>query len=581
MEQSPASERTSTSTNSIPLGSLSVNAFCRWIRAAPRSMQNALVTDVAWWAETDTLLKHQCIFLQLRHTPPDSGSDSDAPQPEFYDVKIERLGKHFPSISRLATDTVTIEAVPAERAWDSRLLENHTLFFAMVTHLGFVFPRDPSAPRIYFHRAFADIIDQRRQGPPLHLATLGRYLEVFSAQNPRYTLSSSNCFWYARLTFHVIALRHYSFPILATSFPPEKYLIPRLTFITIPENDMVQIIREENWLQHDPSSSGHVFRFLHYEELRNGTLMYRRLMHVVVALVMLCAGMASAYGWYRLFLPLKLPQPIALAIGCSFFLTVLGLSLSHFIARGAVRTLTRWHIRQQMEKLVRNLGQDEDYIPLKIPLTSILDDEDFRHPRWRSFVPEREPRIDADASMTDHAMRRKIKEDVSGLEPHTPVTSILSKEAYVHSWSTSGKPSKTSMYYIFNPIFPSSWEADKETRQKYLQILVAIAETPEGAEALVHAGTLLLMPIWLCSSPVDIVSKANDLLERLSGHPGTASAIGALRQCLQLKTGDIWPKRVVIQEIGFKREEYVLVNQAFNSTETRFWWIRSNRWFGP
>ncbi|KAJ7060339.1 hypothetical protein C8F01DRAFT_1142332 [Mycena amicta] len=556
MEPSSASERTSTSTNSIPLGSLSVNAFCRWIRAAPPSMQNALVTDVAWWAETDTLLKHQCIFLQLRHTPPDS--DSDASQPEFYDIKIERLGKHFPSISRLATDTVTIEAVPAERAWDSRLLENHTLFFAMVTHLGFVFPRDPSAPRIYFHRAFADIIDQRRQGPPLHLATLGRYLEVFSAQNPRYTLSSSNCFWYARLTFHVIALRHYSFPILATSFPPEKYLIPRLTFITIPENDMAQIIREENWLQHDPSSSGHVFRFLHYEELRNGTLMYRRLMHVVVALVMLCAGMASAYGWYRLFLPLKLPQPIALAIG----------------SRGAVRTLTRWHIRQQMEKLVRNLGQDEDYIPLKIPLTSILDDEDFRHPRWRSFVPEREPRIDADVSTTDHAMRRKIKEHVSGLEPHTAVTSILSKK---------GLCAQLQDFHIlyFQSIFSSSREADTETRQKYLQILVAIAETPEGAQALVHAGTLLLMPIWLCSSPVDIVSKANDLLERLSGHPGTASAIGALRQCLQLKRGDIWPKRVVIQEIGFKREEYVLVNQAFNSIQTRFWWIRSNRWFGP
>ncbi|KAF7306409.1 hypothetical protein MIND_00432100 [Mycena indigotica] len=517
----------------IPEGSSSVRGFCAWSKTAAMSVQNAVVTDLAWWAEGDTVLKHQFILLRLEHQPKDKSLE-DSTFPNFYDIKIERLGKHFPSFSMLASDTVTVERVPPLLAWKSRFLRDHVLFFAHVSHLSFVLPATymevTKIPPLYLYRAFNDALDQHRCGPPLLLRDLTRYLEILSAQSPNYSLTSSNCFWYARLLFHIISLRHYSFPILATSFPPEKYLIPRGR--RIPADQMKQIAQSQDWLTHDPSSTGHIFRFLHYEEWRNGILMYRRLIRFLAAAIIVATTVAVSYGLFRGFLlGNSRKSSVAYAVLCSVLPLFVGYALSFVAVRNAVTILTQWQIRRKMETLLQDLGT-ADYTPPLFPLKSVAQRVFYskKYQTYRWFVPARVAGDNKYWSPYDAARLQAYTriEHVDGLTAQDVLQDNLCPQL-VHACAT----------------FKSR---DAAKTEGCLVLLNTLAETPDGAQAIVDAGLLLVAYSLFRDSPEQNRDLVEELLTKLGQHPQTASVVKSCLVCFEFRgVMGLW---IVIPEMG-------------------------------
>ncbi|KAJ7660384.1 hypothetical protein DFH06DRAFT_394680 [Mycena polygramma] len=233
---------------------------------------------------------------------------------------------------------------------------------------------------IFYYNAFEDFLDEKWSGPPLRLLDVARYLDTILEQNRRYSLASANCFWYARLIMHTIALRHYSFPLLATSTDASKYIIPRT-------GDNIhygtQRISWTRWRKHDPSSISLLFRYLHYEEWRNGILMYRRLVLINVTLLYLAFTAALGYALHLLYFV----RDSSISKGAGIFivallgvaiLTVVG-RLLKWPVRQMIAGLTYYTIRKGTRKVVDKLdrkftAKEEargDYVPIPIPLVQV------------------------------------------------------------------------------------------------------------------------------------------------------------------------------------------------------------------
>ncbi|KAJ7242393.1 hypothetical protein B0H12DRAFT_851413 [Mycena haematopus] len=102
-----------------PLAPMALSALCSWVRNGSPELQTALITDVSWWEESQTTLKHQ--FLILRFTL--GGT--------FYDIKVERAGKSIVNPARRAIDRATI--TPAA-PFDEAFYKAHSLLFSLLTH---------------------------------------------------------------------------------------------------------------------------------------------------------------------------------------------------------------------------------------------------------------------------------------------------------------------------------------------------------------------------------------------------------------------------------------------------------------
>ncbi|KAJ7061348.1 hypothetical protein C8F01DRAFT_161286 [Mycena amicta] len=263
-------------TSDIPDGSMTIQELCAWIRRADADIQNTRITDICWWEESETVLKHQFLALRFRY----AGS--------VHELLIERLGKAMMNPFRLAIDKATFKPVTRQR--DASFYKSHRLLFALLTD------KNIASQGSFCYDAFADFLDYKWAGPYPRLRDLGHYVEVISAEEPHYSLTSSNCYWFSRLVFHTLALRHYAFPFVASSIPSRTYVLPRTV-----ENTTYGTwqIKNVDWQHHDPSSVGLVFRFLHYEEWRNGILMFRRIIITSMALVSCAATAAGGYGLWQ------------------------------------------------------------------------------------------------------------------------------------------------------------------------------------------------------------------------------------------------------------------------------------------
>ncbi|KAJ6458927.1 hypothetical protein C8R47DRAFT_1162531 [Mycena vitilis] len=232
---------------------------------------------------------------------------------------------------------------------------------------------------VFYYNAFEDFLDEKWSGPPLRLLDLARYLGTI-LENRRYSLASANCFWYARLIMHTIALRHYSFPLLATSTDASKFIIPRT-------GDNIhygtQRISWTRWRKHDPSSISLLFRYLHYEEWRNGILMYRRLVLINVTLLYLAFTAALGYALHLLYFV----RDSSISKGTGIFMVaLLGVAILTLVGhllkwpvRRMIAGLTYYTIRKgtgkMADKLDRKFTAKEeargDYIPIPIPLVQV------------------------------------------------------------------------------------------------------------------------------------------------------------------------------------------------------------------
>ncbi|KAJ7061819.1 hypothetical protein C8F01DRAFT_146285 [Mycena amicta] len=348
-------------SSSIPLGSTTIEDFCTWISdRADVAVKDSVITDISWWEE-QAGLRHQLVVLRFEHT--EASGDI-----RVYYIKLERAGRT--TCNRRAIDKATI----SKRAETSNVmfLKRHMLFFALLRTKHAVFlPTGTSAIS-----AFQDFLDHKWRGPPATLKDLARYLNVIVAREPNYTLWSSNCFWFSRHVMHIIGLRHYSFKFIAFTMETSKFALPRTA------DNMhygTTEIKEHEWKAHDPSSIGLLFRFLHYEEWRNGILIFRRLIIIVSALFYGGITVGSGYGFYHLFLSTDVQPSTAQKAG---YITMLGVAaLCCVIAlptiRGSVGLLTRWRIRGATADLVRVIEVESedapdcvrgDFIPPEIPL---------------------------------------------------------------------------------------------------------------------------------------------------------------------------------------------------------------------
>ncbi|KAJ7048812.1 hypothetical protein C8F01DRAFT_1275975 [Mycena amicta] len=373
---------------SIPLGSTTVEEFCRWIRdKAAATVVASPITDISWW-EAQAGLKDQVILLRFEHVREGSHVCQ-------YYIELERVG-------RTTCNQRTIDKATFSRQVETlRIPEGHRLFIALVRKEVSEFLRGINA-RVM--PAFQEFSDHKWHGPPPTLKDLADYLRVIVARQPNYTLWSSNCFWFSRHIMHLIILRHYTFPFVAFTTDTTKFCIPR-TLTTV--NADASGIKEDEWRAYDPSSIGLLFRFLHYEEWRNGILIFRRL--VIIIFFLLSCGMAAVQGYaayvflrdqtdpdtrFQSFAVVKRSgrgEPAAasltkaLNVGlASLFVILFVLPLYYMATRPlicwGIWFLTRLGIRRSTALLVRLLERDDnnpaaargDFIPPEIPLYVVL-----------------------------------------------------------------------------------------------------------------------------------------------------------------------------------------------------------------
>ncbi|KAJ7197920.1 hypothetical protein GGX14DRAFT_402237 [Mycena pura] len=366
-------------SGTVTVGSRTVADFCAWIRHAEQHLKDAVITDVSWW-ECKLGLKHQSLLLRFEHT--------DATRTSAYYLTLERAGRT--TFDPRAIDKATICGSCDAR--DEEFLAQHLLCFALVRKLDSeVIPRHT---RVVLP-AFYDFLDHKWRGPPATLAHLASYLEIIVARQPNYTLSSSNCFWFSRHIMHALGLLHYSFPFIAYETNSRKFIFPRTV------RRSTGSITVEEWAANDPSSIGLFFRFLHYEEWRNGLLLFRRLSVILAVLVACGVGIACAFIVYpRTFTWYEQKVPVVFAILLTVLIVVGALALMRILFRPillrSVTLLTRWIIRRPTAAVIQEIESRHrsaeairgDFIPTPIPLYLRL------YYRYRNGRIELAPHVD-------------------------------------------------------------------------------------------------------------------------------------------------------------------------------------------
>jgi hypothetical protein len=220
--------------------------------------------------------------------------------------------------------------------------------------------------------AFRDFLDEKWRGPPLTLGILGGYLSILIQEQSLYSLTKANCFWFSQHLMHVIGLRHYSFPFIATSIPNHKFLFPRAQV----NPDALSFKEDPRVLEtlarcelHDPSSIGLLFRLLRYEEWRHGILMFRRLILMRLATLPI-VYVATGFGMYFYFTITGKVQdsrswlvwyilPPFLVLGGG----VLGFVWVFHQSRPMVERLANQGIRSDTARLVEIFGEHHNIIP--------------------------------------------------------------------------------------------------------------------------------------------------------------------------------------------------------------------------
>ncbi|KAJ7918563.1 hypothetical protein B0H13DRAFT_1992608 [Mycena leptocephala] len=235
----------------IPLRTMTIQELAEWIRATSPDIQTLAVSDICWWAER-TVLQHQFLVLRFQYAG------------QSYELKIERAGKLIWSPSRVAIDQATIRLAAPTR--DSTFEARHRLLFALLTDRAII------PERSFIYDGFVDFLDHKWRGPPPKLIDVARYAAAIRAEETRYNLTNTNCYWFSRVLFHTLALRHYAFPFIASC---------RAASANYQAENAAKKYRwtryaPADWRHYDPSSTGIVFRFLAYQEDDSGTLFLAR-----------------------------------------------------------------------------------------------------------------------------------------------------------------------------------------------------------------------------------------------------------------------------------------------------------------
>lgn len=214
--------------------------FCLWVLNAPTLVRNSVVCGVTWWRAKKSPLHHQFVVLTIK-----------LGKTALYDLRVERIGK---GIGLQGTAEHRITSTYGKRL--EEYLEANELMFGMlgIEELRLVFEDRPDS--FYVAPALVDQLDMKWRGPPATLWHVARYVQAVVKMAPRYKLSSTNCYYFARLIVYIIGLRHYAFATLVAASSQQLEVRNKI---------------------HDPSSISTMFRFLHEDEKSNGVLLYGKI----------------------------------------------------------------------------------------------------------------------------------------------------------------------------------------------------------------------------------------------------------------------------------------------------------------
>ena len=167
----------------------------------------------------------------------------------MYDICIERVGKAGSYFRAAAEQKIAIAPARLEDPYR----KNSKVLFGLMD----AYPRlrrdiEGRLPgRCVSASAFVDELDMKWRGPPATLWHIGRYVGAIVEVAPQYRLASTNCYFFARMLFHVVGLRHYSFHRIVS--------------------EDANALKTRNPV-HDPSSISKLFWFLYREEKWKGHL---------------------------------------------------------------------------------------------------------------------------------------------------------------------------------------------------------------------------------------------------------------------------------------------------------------------
>lgn len=315
--------------------------FCHFILNSPQSthIRNLTACCLSWWQSKIGKLRHQYLVLTVAHRP--------HPGPyTFYDLRIERAGKGM-GFRGTAEQRVTITRAQPLKHYSNL---HNTLLLALVgtiessstdneenatdSYLRF---NDGSIGYIRWDHygavhCFQNPLDHRYRGPPLTLHHLASYILAIVQFAPRYSLASTNCYFFARVLTHVISVRHYSFKYLALG--PQG---TRRSEITIHK----------------------LFEALRQEEKSNGVLLYWKFQGLVDFLLVMTIPPVILLGAINLF-----ESGRAWEIVCGFLLLGVGPFLGlHVVAvlsvMGAFALVSPFQIfiRSDTKAIVSCLGE--------------------------------------------------------------------------------------------------------------------------------------------------------------------------------------------------------------------------------
>ncbi|KAJ7919442.1 hypothetical protein B0H13DRAFT_2656743 [Mycena leptocephala] len=368
---------------------MTIQELSAWVSSAHANVQEIAITDILWWAKR-SVLRHQFLVLGFDY----AGAT--------YELTIERVGKLVLSPSQTAVDQAEFRVAPAGR--DAEFEKKHKLLFGLLTD-------EKLLPNGYVsHPAFVDFVDHIWRGPRAKLSDIARYAALVRSQEMRYSISRANCYFFARVLFHTIALRHYSLPLLTSSDPLRYFALttgrknrsPKLSL-----NAGVVWKPYESFNRFDPSSTGIVFRFLLHQSDSSSATFWTRFIFIFTIPIILGAAGGAIYGFVKLFGPgVRLPAAFVteagriifvLIVSVLFFIPVLwavvnigaatmgfGGLLGKRLARGTIDFKQR-KVLAILEAELPFIQRRGDYTPMLIPTTEKMSTH--RRKVYLDYIP--------------------------------------------------------------------------------------------------------------------------------------------------------------------------------------------------
>jgi hypothetical protein len=193
-------------------------------------------------------------------------------------------------------------------------------------------------------------------GQPLTLGDVVTYMNMIVAQIPKYHVGKDNCYFFSRMLFHVVVLRHYTtfkfvwIPKHSAALADEKPLVrspPSPRHGSSTRRPTLQPVTSEPvdplWIT--------IMHVLKEREDKEGLVFYQRLRIFwrIIYITMILTLPASAYGGYLL----GSDYFMSVAAGESGFLGIVVGIIFHGIVCGVILTWGPTAIRGRKEELLR------------------------------------------------------------------------------------------------------------------------------------------------------------------------------------------------------------------------------------